>query len=82
MSNFAKIFQSEKFEQLVVIMQGSVDDHPEIRIFMKPAGYGVCSVALQYEDSDSGWDKCEANFEKFDLAQAEAAAMQVFSQIP
>ena len=71
MSDFAKLFQSEKYGQLVVIMQGSDDGRPELRIFMQPSGYGVCSMGLQYEDSDSGWGKCEANFEKADLAWAE-----------
>ena len=81
MSDFAKLFQSETYGQLVVIMQGSVKGRPELRIFMQPAGYCVSSMGLQYEDSDSGWDKCEADFEKIDLAWAESRVQMTFDQL-
>ena len=81
MSSFAKLFQSEKYGQLVVIMQGSDSGQPQLRIFMQPPSYGVCSMGLQYEDSDSGWDKCEADFEKIDLTWAESRVQMTFDQL-
>lgn len=77
MSDFAKLFQSEKYGQLVVITQGSDDGLPELRIFMQPAGYGVCSMGLLYEDSD----KREADFKKVDLAWAERTVQSTLDYI-
>lgn len=82
MEKFAKLFESEKYGQLVAIMQQSDNDGPEIRLFLKPKGLGVCSIAMQFEDdTDSSWDSCEKIFEAFDLAKAEAMAKGVADQL-
>lgn len=79
MSIFAKIFDSEIYGQLVLIKQGDDESGaPELRVLMEPEGLGVCSVAVKYEDSDEGWDKCEACFKKADVRFVEMMAKAVF----
>ena len=70
MSDFAKLFNTEKYGQIVVIQQGSDDAGGEIRFFFQPAGLGVCSLAMSFKDSDAGWDACDRAFEKVDEAMA------------
>ena len=79
MSTFAKMFDSEKYGQLVLFKQDNDESgSPELRVFVQPAGLGVCSVALEYEDSDDGWDKCEAHFDKADLNFVERVAQCLY----
>lgn len=58
---FAKLYETEDHGQILVKMD-SGDDGPEIRFFFQPDNLGVCSVAIGYEDDDSGWDKAEEAF--------------------
>jgi len=78
MSNtFAKLFETERGQILVKIDTGE-GDAPEIRFYVSPEGLGVCSVALTYKDSDSGWDTAEKSFEKIDQAMAMEITREVF----
>lgn len=58
---FAKLFENEKYVQILVKIDS--DESPEVRTYFKPEGLGVCSFAVAFEDSDDGWDKAEAYFE-------------------
>lgn len=57
---FAKLYGTENDQLLVTIDEG--ENGPEIRFHFKPEGLGVCSFAMQFEDSDAGWDNAEAGF--------------------
>lgn len=81
MSNdFAKLYSTDAGQILVKLDSGE-DGAPEIRVFAKPEELGVCSVALQFDDSDEGWDKAEAAFVKVDVSMAERIAAQIFELI-
>lgn len=62
--DFAKIFDT-KHGQVAAIQQSNDEGAPEIRIFfnLSPVGQGVSNLAFSYEDSDEGWDKCDAAFQ-------------------
>ncbi len=84
MSDFAKIFNSEKFGQICVIWQesDSEDIGMEIRFFCQPEGFGVCSAALSYENSEDGYALSENAFNnKVDLELSEKAASQLFDTV-
>ena len=69
MSKFAKIFDTDK-GQVLVVQQSNDDGEPEIRVFCEPEGFGVCTSALSWKDTDQGWDKQQ---EVFNGITAEAA---------
>lgn len=75
MKKFAKLFESEKHGQLVVIKQTDDDGVPEIRLFLLPENLGVCSIAISFvDDSEKSCDECHRIFEEFDIEKAESMA--------
>ncbi|HEP9000241.1 TPA: hypothetical protein VDU89_006973, partial [Pseudomonas aeruginosa] len=44
MNYFAKLFEFEDLGQVLVMLDRG-DDGPEVRLYFKPDGLGVCSVA-------------------------------------
>ncbi|MCW8885553.1 MAG: hypothetical protein OQK12_09910 [Motiliproteus sp.] len=76
---FAKIFESKEYGQLCAISSSENDENkPEIRVFAEPDGLGVCSSAIMFEESDSGWSRRDTGFSKLDLTAAEAIAKPLF----
>lgn len=69
---FAKIYGTDDDQVLVKLDEG--DEGPEVRFYFTPAGLGVCSSALVFNDDDAGeaWDKAEAAFANFDEQKAMA----------
>lgn len=54
-AQFAKLFETEEYGQILVKLDASPDEHePEVRFFVNPPGLGVCSFAAGYPDSDKG----------------------------
>lgn len=66
---FAKLFETEEHGQILVKI-ASNDKGPEVRFYYKPEGLGVCSIALEFEDIDGGWDLAEKIFEKTTVGSA------------
>jgi hypothetical protein len=82
MEKFAKVFDSEDFGQIVLIMQSADETgKPELRVFFKPESLGVCSLTLSYSDTDEGWDNCESNFNNADLEFTEGLVKPILEQI-
>ncbi len=57
MEKFAKLFESEKLGQLVVLNQTNDEGAPEVRIFFTADGLGVSSMAFSFHDTE----KCQNN---------------------
>lgn len=72
---FAKLFETEEHGQILVKID-SVDGCPEVRFYFKPENLGVCSVALEFQDSDRDWDLAEKIFAE---TTAKSAALTVLS---
>jgi hypothetical protein len=82
MNKFAKLFESEKYGQLVVILQSADEGNPEIRLFFKPSGLGVCSIAASFkDDSEQSWESCEKIFNDFTIETAEGMAAQAAMEL-
>jgi hypothetical protein len=80
---FAKLFESQKYGQILVkIDSASDDDMAEVRFFFQPKDLGVCSCAICFEGSDAGWGLAEKAFEKADLAFAESIVSTAGGQLP
>lgn len=63
MKQFAKLFEFEDLGQVLVMLDCG-DDGPEVRLYFKPDGLGVCSVACSNfpGDEDEQWDHAEKGF--------------------
>ncbi|SOC56422.1 hypothetical protein SAMN05421509_10732 [Chromohalobacter canadensis] len=80
---FAKLFESPKYGQILAKLDTHHEDHtPEVRFYVKPKNFGVCSFALSFKDDGQGWDLAEKAFEKTDLALAEEGVAGMFRDFP
>ncbi|MBV5972223.1 hypothetical protein [Pseudomonas aeruginosa] len=63
MKQFAKLFEFEDLGQVLVMLDRG-DDGPEVRLYFKPDGLGVCSVACSNfpGGEDEQWDHAEKGF--------------------
>lgn len=69
---FAKIFDSSKYGQILAKRDTNDEGAPELRIFFEPPQLGVCSVALNFPDTDAGYDLAQEALERMDAGRAES----------
>lgn len=69
--SFAKLFGTD--DQQVLVMIDSGDNGPEVQYHFQPKDLGVCKIAVNFPDTDEGWDKAERAFE----ATTEEAARKI-----
>lgn len=83
MSNFAKVYETEQYGQILALMQNNDDGDPEIRFFAKPPGLGVSSIALSFGDSndDESWDRQEKAWELVNEEAATGAVKSMFDML-
>lgn len=74
MSDFAKVFHSEEYGQLVVMLDRNDRGDPALMVFFNHPhpDLGVCSIAPSWDDTDEGWDRAEKAFSDSNLELAEA----------
>lgn len=77
--DFAKLFRADDTGQVLVVLDEG-DEGPEIAISFKPEGLGVCSVKLNFKDSDEGWQKAEHEFSKIDSDAALGLVRKTLSE--
>lgn len=61
---FSKTFETDKGQIVILKKDSEDDDGEEIRVYFKPMGLGVCSIALGYPDGSL--DVCDKYFESID----------------
>lgn len=57
---FAKIFESKKLGQVIIMKKQTELGAPELRFFFQPEGFGVCEFAIGFNDDDA----TESRFEE------------------
>lgn len=80
---FAKLFGHDN-DQVLMKLDTGKEGNPEVRVFFEPEGLGVCSWALEFEDSEDGWDKAEkafAAFEKEEILKIVSELKQSIGEI-
>ena len=84
MDIFCKVFDSPKYGQILV----KIDDKEsrdetglEVRLYAKPEGYGVCSLACDFSDTDDGIDDAQKFFNEINLEKAELIMVGLFAEI-
>lgn len=78
MNDFAKIFRHPDHGQILVLRQESDEDAPELRVFVQPAGLGLCSMAFTFTGPEGGHRQADIAFDRADEAFAFMAAAEVF----
>jgi len=78
---FAKIFDSEKYGQIVAMVGVEEDENPSVRFYAKPESMGVCMNSHVFQDTDEGYTDRDKLFESVDLARAEEAVSPIFALI-
>jgi hypothetical protein len=62
-NKFTKVFDNDRYGQIVMMRKQDDQGAPEIRFFFHPEGFGVCSFAIGYDAEDPKcWDKTDATF--------------------
>ena len=80
MERFAKLFEDDSCGQILVMLDSNYG--PEIKIFFKPKGLGVCSLKMSgYTDDDEGWEIAEKSFEKMDSKEMIELVKETMKQI-
>lgn len=59
---FAKIFETEEQGQILVKKDQTEGGCAEVRFFFEPESLGVCSVAVNFDDTDAGWASADNIF--------------------
>lgn len=80
---FAKLFGTGR-DQVLVKLDGDEANQPEVRIYFKPPGLGVCSIALNgWKDNEADWKTADEAFAKVDEAAARSmikSAMEAWNK--
>jgi len=80
MNDFAKIFHTPKYGQVLMLLKADEEGKPRLCFFMKPNGLDVCNIALGFDE----WDDAEKAFEEAndDIASqlAEALFLSIHSR--
>lgn len=59
---FAKLYDHPTGEQVLVVL-GSGDEGPEVRISTKPPGLGICDFKIGWNNDESGMVLAKAYFQ-------------------
>lgn len=81
-TNFAKLFESEKFGQILVTRENDDQGDPAVTLAIYPGSpLDVCRAYISFrqkgDDEDGHFDKRDAFFEGFDAEQADKAVARM-----
>lgn len=62
---FAKLFGTDD-DQILVMLDESDEETPEISLHFKPEGYGVCKIGSSFKDTEEGRQQAQAAFDAID----------------
>jgi len=77
---FAKLYGADK-DQVLVKMDTNEECEPEVRVFVKPEGLGVCSIAVSFKDSDAGWKKAQKIIDERTEEKARSMAGRITASL-
>lgn len=72
---FAKEFHTQHGQ--VIAMKQQNEDGPEVRLYFKPSGLGVCEQGFQFDDNDEGQALQDACFADLSLEKIEQTVGQL-----
>lgn len=78
--NFAKLYEGD-FGQVLFVCDTDDDGAPSVKISVMPDGLGVCTATIGFPDTDEGYDKRDAYFDKIDEALGLSIGRSTFNQL-
>lgn len=80
MKKFAKLFESEKYGQIVAMLTDNDETgKPQISFYCMPGEpLGICRTCINFEDSEKGERNRDEALSRIDLAVAEGGAAECF----
>jgi len=82
MRKFAKLYETEKYGQIVVFNDVcEVEDVPELKFYFIPEALDLCSSAIKFSADDNGFDLCDAAFESCDQEFAERIVASIVESL-
>lgn len=82
MQKFAKLFEDEKYGQIVVLNDENSEYLPAILVKFSAEGFGVCETAFVYKDDEEGsYEKRDAAFETFSHEDAVKVVAEIVDKI-
>ena len=79
---FAKLFETDLGQLLIVRDRDDKTSQPEVRLHMQPPELGICSIRNRYPDNQSGEAAADEFFQSIDQPTATAWARQLLNSIP
>lgn len=83
MTGFAKLYDFDDIGQVLVKVDDG-EENAEVRIYFKPKGLGVCSVAMNFKPDgrEDDWDKAQKAFAMIDERRAYDLVTDTLKTIP
>jgi len=79
MKAFCKIFKDDEKGQIVAMLAESDEGFPEVRIFCRPEGMGVCQITASAGDGEEEtFDKMQDAFDKTEAEHAISYVQHLF----
>ncbi len=79
---FAKIYETEVGQILIVKEANEDSGKPEVRTYFEPEGFGVCNVAATMkDDSEESWEQVDKLFDKMTKEKALEAAKKIMTEL-
>lgn len=78
--DFAKLYETD-LGQILVIMDLDSEGRPALITSFTPENFGVCKLALSFEDSDEGWMRAEEAFDRMNEQTAYASVRGTLEKI-
>lgn len=71
---FAKLFETERHGQILIMFDSGDKDQPFVEAMIKPKGLGICKYGPSWDNTDEGWELAEEFFKGIDQRVAEKMA--------
>lgn len=78
MRKFAKLFETEKYGQILVIKNKDDDGFPQVQFNVYPKNMGICASAIGFPKTSQGWSDQDACFDSVDEQTAVNAVYDIF----
>ncbi|MAD98895.1 MAG: hypothetical protein CMB99_16335 [Flavobacteriaceae bacterium] len=84
MPDFAKIFTTKDYGQILVMLDQGDDCEPEVQFkFMPPPGtpFGLATVSVKFNDSEIGAEEAQAAFDLIAEDEARGAVAHAYNSL-
>ena len=77
---FVKLYAFDDIGQ-VLVKHANTDDGYEVKLYCEPEGFGICSMAINFPDTDTGFESSNKCFGAITSHHAENTARKIISEL-